>query len=176
MSNKIIASLDGNIQFPTEEELPPVSPDKAGTIFRYKGELWSFKHPDDNNGLADGTPWPVKGYKEFAFVVSADTTASPIITKNDGDYEISFVLDEPHLIGSSVTFQEIFGFSYTELERYTVSATSDSFGTATGYASFGIDDGGTFGLGRILLQSLSELGQTSPDVIYAQFKIYPPTA
>lgn len=69
---------------------PTTDASKAGITFIFQNELWRYLKAGET-GLAEGTPWPMKGYKEvFVRVVvnNADPTSITTTTLKD-DFNIA---------------------------------------------------------------------------------------
>jgi len=58
--NRIGATLSP----PVLSELPEADASKAGELFYLNGTLWTYSKAGQFGTLAEGEPWPVKGYKE----------------------------------------------------------------------------------------------------------------
>jgi hypothetical protein len=61
----IITSLGAGIVYPNQVTLPAVNADRAGEVFIHQGQAWRFTDGTEGWDLPVGTPWPVKGYKEW---------------------------------------------------------------------------------------------------------------
>lgn len=74
---------------PVLTSLPEPDASKAGEEFYLNGTLWTYAQANQFGTLAEGTPWPVKGYKEIviSIVNSGQTFDSSlfILVKTDAD-------------------------------------------------------------------------------------------
>ena len=77
------------INSPVESELPGLNATKAGQFFWYNGELWTYAKTGQFGTLAQGAPWPFKGYKEISLRVFIPTgdLASGTITPIRSNFE-----------------------------------------------------------------------------------------
>ena len=53
---------------------PTVDASKAGQEFLYKGQLWHYISADESSAVAEGTPWPSKGYKQITISISVNNS------------------------------------------------------------------------------------------------------
>jgi hypothetical protein len=67
----IITSLGAGIVYPNQVTLPAVNTDRAGEVFIHQGQAWRFTDGTEGWDLPVGTPWPVKGYKEYSVTLDA---------------------------------------------------------------------------------------------------------
>jgi hypothetical protein len=65
----IITSLGAGIVYPNQVTLPAVNADRAGEVFIHQGQAWRFTDGTEGWDLPVGTPWPVKGYKEYSVIL-----------------------------------------------------------------------------------------------------------
>jgi hypothetical protein len=87
------------VQLPILTTLPEVVP--AGAEFYYQGTKWRGLGADET-GLPEGTPWPVKGYKEWLGVFAFDGTNEPVA--------VNVFLNE---VGKTLSMQYVAGFSFS---------------------------------------------------------------
>ena len=64
------------VNTPVLESLPAVDASKAGRKFWLNGTLWTYAK-EGQGILAVGTPWPVKGYREYSAKISQSGTNAP---------------------------------------------------------------------------------------------------
>jgi hypothetical protein len=74
----IITSLGAGIVYPNQVTLPAVNADRAGEVFIHQGQAWRFTDGTEGWDLPVGTPWPVKGYKEWIGLLSQEGTNAPV--------------------------------------------------------------------------------------------------
>jgi hypothetical protein len=79
----IITSLGAGIVYPNQVTLPAVNADRAGEVFIHQGQAWRFTDGTEGWDLPVGTPWPVKGYKEWVGQVILDTVPTTIVISAD---------------------------------------------------------------------------------------------
>lgn len=53
---------------------PTVDASKAGQEFLYKGQLWHYLSADESAAVAEGTPWPSKGYKQITISINVNNS------------------------------------------------------------------------------------------------------
>ena len=72
---------------PVLSEMPGADASKAGQQFWFNGTLWTYAQEGQFGTLAEGTPWPVKGYKElsaYAEYISGSSLTVYEELKSDG--------------------------------------------------------------------------------------------
>ena len=88
------AIVKGVFMSPILEEIPDADASKAGRkfIFAGTGEEWTYARAGQFGTLAEGEPWPVKGYKELIifFVDMSASLNNFTLKKNDGFENVSF--------------------------------------------------------------------------------------
>ena len=113
----------GNV--PILTEMQDADAEKAGQRFWFNGTLWTYAQEGQFGSLAEGTPWPVKGYKEFVarfkysggasfdyiIVNKSDGIGSPSVSGNLNDFTMTFP-NSPWASDSEVNI--IVGTAYDE--------------------------------------------------------------
>lgn len=61
---------------------PTVDASKAGQQFLYQGQLWHYITADESSSVAEGTPWPSKGYKQITISLTVNVGDPTVITTN----------------------------------------------------------------------------------------------
>jgi hypothetical protein len=79
----IITSLGAGIVYPNQVTLPAVNADRAGEVFIHQGQAWRFTDGTEGWDLPVGTPWPVKGYKEWVGQVNLELVPTTIVISAD---------------------------------------------------------------------------------------------
>jgi len=89
--NRIGATLSP----PVLSELPETDASKAGELFYLNGTLWTYSKAGQFGTLAEGEPWPVKGYLEFIVNIQASDTGIDFqrILKSEIPAQTSFISD-----------------------------------------------------------------------------------
>jgi hypothetical protein len=108
----IITSLGAGIVYPNQVTLPAVNADRAGEVFIHQGQAWRFTDGTEGWDLPVGTPWPVKGYKEFGVALYQTGTDIPTI-------EIEFVVDITPTISRSAIGAYLFTFDVPDNSRFS---------------------------------------------------------
>jgi hypothetical protein len=103
------------------DELPETIAD--GALVLYNGTLWRGLLAGESS-LPAGTPWPVKGYKEYVVKLSqlgTDPPTANIISSDVGEPVISRLGEGQYLIGIPQTLGRIYG-----MVNYTVNTLNDA--------------------------------------------------
>jgi len=67
LTNSDWEAISFGVSIPVLTSLPPNDATKAGDQFWLNNTLWTYSKTGQFGTIAEGTPWPVKGYKETVF-------------------------------------------------------------------------------------------------------------
>ena len=71
------------VNTPVLESLPDVDANKAGRKFWLNDTLWTYAKEGQFGSLAVGTPWPVKGYKEYSAIWQQTGSDTPVLVREN---------------------------------------------------------------------------------------------
>ena len=90
-----LSAIAATLSPPVLEKLPDTDASKAGELFYCNGTLWTYAKTGQFGTLAEGTPWPVKGYKEISlrvFIPTGDLGSGTITTIRSDFKEIEYII------------------------------------------------------------------------------------
>lgn len=151
----------GTISPPVLSSLPTTDAAKAGEMFWYNGTLWTYAKTEQFGTLVEGTPWPVKGYKEFICEVNSGTAGFISIIQND-------------VFDTLPTLDNRFG-----VERSFSIAGVNGVAVGHGLNSSSIEESGDFAVLAVLIEDntvrLRHTFGLGRSAVYS-IRIYPPTS
>ena len=163
------------VNTPVLESLPDVDASKAGRKFWLNGTLWTYAKEGQFGALAVGTPWPVKGYKEYVAMITQSATDNPTATveKNDLGVTISYVRTFP----GSALYTGTYSTSINRIPLLEITSVFRQIGagetglnliTANNIADFSFITRSTSGT---IVDMAADSGK-----VYLSIRLYPPSA
>ena len=162
---------------PVLEELPDADASKAGQQFWLNGTLWTYARAGQFGTLPVGTPWPVKGYKEFIFSLNSGTESFFNIVLNEIFVSLPAVTDRFSNVRTFILPSGLGVFTISSNGYVQPSASGSPTTTQAAVALSHIDTNtNTVSISAMLVNyesneiaSFSQFGQYS-------LKLYPTTA